>query len=364
MVKTVVVKPLEALGWDDARAGDFAEAAGDNAARPGRVLAVHRINCDVMTEHGVVIAVADPERGGPPELPAAGDWVVLEDHPDVDDPVVTGILPRSSAITRRDPADRLSVQILATNIDVVFVVHPLDQDLNLRRIERSLVLAFDSGAEPVVVLTKADLSDDPDRAVEQVRAVALDAPVECTSAVTGAGIEALRDYAHPNRSIALIGASGAGKSSLINRLLGEDVQEVGEVREADAKGRHTTTRRELFAVPGGGVLIDTPGLRGLGLWDAVEGVSLAFQDVETLAAECRFRDCRHDQEPGCAVRAAIEADELPARRLESWRRLHDELARLETEQDEQKWQAGEGRRRPARRSRGSRRGGQRKKRRR
>jgi ribosome biogenesis GTPase len=292
-----------------------------------------------------------------------GDWVALASHPDVDDPVVAGVLPRRSAIRRRDPADRTNVQVLATNVDVVFIVHGLDRELNLRRIERTLAVAFDSGATPVVVLTKADLLDDPETSAAQVRAIALDADVCVASAVTGEGIETLASYGKPDRTIALLGASGVGKSSLINAIVGEQVQETGTVRDADAKGRHTTTLREMILLPNGGVVIDTPGLRGMGLWDAEEGIALAFADIEDLAAECRFRDCAHENEPDCAVIAAIDAGELDERRLDSWRRLNDELSRLEAAQKQQAWQAGEGKRRPPRRGQSARRGGERKRRR-
>jgi len=216
----------------------------------------------------------------------------------------------------------------------------------------------------VVVLTKADVADDAPAARRAVEQVAFDCDVAVCSAVTGQGVDELAAYARPNRTIALIGASGAGKSTLINQLIGEDRQETADVREADGKGRHTTTRRELIALPEGGVLVDTPGLRGLGLWDAEAGVSLAFGDIQELASECKFRDCRHEHEPDCAVKAAINRGDLAPRRLESWLRLRNELAHLTRLQQEQEQQAGEGRRPPTRRGQRSRRGSQRKKRRR
>jgi ribosome biogenesis GTPase len=330
------VDDLRRYGWDEAVAARFDEIATADL-RPGRVTRVHRINCDVVTADGEIVARPHPrladDHGA--SLPAAGDWVAV-DQPDAgDEPVIEAIVPRWSAISRRDPADRASEQVLAADVDVVLVVHGLDQDLNLRRIERSLVLAHVSGAQPLVVLSKADLADDVDPVVEAVREIALDAEVLVTSCVTGRGIDDVRERARPNRTLALIGASGAGKSTLINQLVGRDVQETGDVREADAKGRHTTSQRELIPLPGGGVLIDTPGLRGLGLWDADEGIALAFADIDALADACKFRDCAHDAEPGCAVKQAIADGDLDERRLDSYRRLVDEMDELVARQEEQ-----------------------------
>jgi ribosome biogenesis GTPase len=336
--------------------------SGEDQQR-GRVVSVHRINVDVVTDDGETVAVPDPDTDGPPELPVVGDWVLLEQRPDVSDPVIVEVLPRRTVISRRDPADRLNEQVLAANVDVVFVVQGLDHELNLRRLERSMVVAFDSGATPVLVLTKADLADDPEGSLEAAKAIAPDLDVHLTSTVTGQGIDELRHHARPDRTVALLGPSGAGKSSLVNQLLREERQEIADVREVDAKGRHTTTRREMIPLPGGGVIIDTPGLRGLGLWEASEGIALAFADIEALAADCQFRDCMHDTEPGCAVKAAIEEGTLDQRRLESWLRLHAELANVEQQQREQQQLAGEGKRRPPRRGQAARRGGHRKKRR-
>jgi ribosome biogenesis GTPase len=330
------VDDLRRYGWDDTVAARFDEVAGPGRV-PGRVTRVHRINCDVVTAAGEIVARPHPrlaeDHGA--SLPAAGDWVAVDEPAAGDEPVIEAIVPRWSAISRRDPADRASEQVLAADVDVVLVVHGLDQEPNLRRIERTLVLAHVSGAQPLVVLTKADLAADPDAAVAAVREIALDAEVIATSDVTGEGIDDVRARARPNRTLALIGASGTGKSTLINRLVGREVQETGGVREVDRKGRHTTTQRELVPLPGGGVLIDTPGLRGLGLWDADEGIALAFADIDELAASCRFRDCAHDTEPGCAVNAAIDAGDLDARRLESYRRLVAEMDDLAQRQEEQ-----------------------------
>ncbi len=329
---------LVRYGWNEQLAESF-HAMAHTGDHPARVSRVHRINCDVVTENGDHVASPSPrlsERPGGDTLPAVGDWVALSDEDETPEPVIVAILPRHSAISRRDPADVAREQVLAANVDVVFVIHGMDTELNLRRIERSLVLAFDSGAQPVVVLTKSDLAADADEWADRVRPVLHDVEVHVTSAETDLGIDALASYATGNRTIALLGASGAGKSTLVNALVGEDVAHTADVREGDAKGRHTTVVRELIPLPEGGVIVDTPGLRGLGLWDADAGLDLAFPDIGALAENCRFRDCTHAHEPGCAVKDAVEADQLAPRRLHSWRRLQVELDDLTHRQEEQR----------------------------
>lgn len=343
---------LATYGWDEKVAARFADTAPPDTT-PGRVTRVHRINCDVVTDRGELVARPGPDllEATGASLPATGDWVVLVEDAD-GELLVASVLPRRSAISRRDPADRASEQILAADVDLVLVVHGLDRELNLRRIERSLVLAHASGAEPVLVLTKVDTIDDPGPIVDELAGVALDADIVVTSATTGVGIDALRDLARPNHTLALLGASGAGKSTLINTLVDDAVQDTGDVREGDAKGRHTTTQRELIALPGGGVLVDTPGLRGLGLWDAEEGVALAFADIDELAERCKFRDCAHESEPGCAVTDAIESGALDPRRLDSYRRLVGEMDDLARRQEEQERKQKRGRPKPGRKPSG------------
>lgn len=298
---------LVPLGWDDRVAALYASVATEDH-QPGRVGRVDRDRCTVRIASGQVRAAADV-------LPTTGDWVALRMEPR---PAVDVILPRWSSLEREG-------QLLAADIDVVFVVASLDRPLNLNRIERELVLAWDSGARPVVLLTKADAVADAGELLETVAARAVGTDVVLTSASDGRGVEEVLAHLRPNRSAVLLGPSGAGKSTLVNRLLSEEAQAIGDVREGDHRGRHTTTSRHLLVIPGGGVLIDTPGLRSVGLTGAEGGVALAFPDVEEIAEGCKFRDCRHTAEPGCAVAAAVEDGRLDPDRVASYTKLQGEL---------------------------------------
>ena len=302
---------------------------------PGRVSRVDRGLPLVLTEEGPVRAEPAAHLRETADGPmAVGDWVALAVPEGHDVTIVEAILPRSSAFTRKDPGEQAIGQVIAANIDTVFVVQALAPNgPNLSRLERELVLAWESGAIPAVVLTKADLCPDPDALRDEVAAVALGVEIHLTSAVTGAGVDELHDHIEPGQTVAFFGASGVGKSTLLNSLMGDEVQETAEVREYDGKGRHTTVAREMFFLPEGGILIDTPGMRALALWEAEEGLASAFPDIEELADGCRFGDCTHTREPGCAVRAAVETGELPERRLESYVRLTEELRRVAERQD-------------------------------
>jgi ribosome biogenesis GTPase len=308
---------LEALGWDDQWA-EVALDVGRSGVQPGRVARVDFGRATVLTAAGAVRA-----RPEPGQSVAVGDWVLLAGER------VRNVLPRRSAFVRGDPFEGSArgAQVVAANVDVAFVMQSLTNGPNVRRLERELVLAFESGAHPVVVLTKVDL-DEPDHVAGSVEAARTAAPgieVLAISARTGLGLDELRSHIATGTTIALIGASGVGKSTLVNALVGTDVQATGDVRANDQRGRHTTTARELVPLPGGGLLIDTPGLRAVSLWDADEGLSRVFSDVEELAAQCRFRDCSHTTEPGCAVTAAIEAGGLTRERFEHYLRLDEEL---------------------------------------
>ncbi|MFV0132966.1 ribosome small subunit-dependent GTPase A [Streptomyces sp. HMX87] len=319
---------LAPYGWDEAWADAFAPYAGEGLL-PGRVVRVDRGQCDVVTADGIVRAdTAFVTPHDPLRVVCTGDWAVVE--PGGNPRYVRTYLPRRTAFMRSTSSKRSEGQILAANVDHAVVAVSLAAELDLARVERFLALAWESGAQPVVVLTKADLVPDPAtlaHLVQDVETTATGVPVLTVSAARGEGLDVLAAVVSGGTAV-LLGQSGAGKSTLANALLGVDVMDVRAVRDVDGKGRHTTTTRNLLALPGGGVLIDTPGLRGVGLWDAGSGVGQVFAEIEELAEECRFHDCAHQSEPGCAVLAAIDAGELPVRRLESYRKLLRENQRI------------------------------------
>jgi ribosome biogenesis GTPase len=326
--------PLADFGWDAGFARDFHSIHIDDLV-PARVVAEHRGRYVVRTAEGERAAVLAGRlrhhTRGRDALPATGDWVAVD--PGDGTAAIQAVLPRRSVFRRKAAGDATEAQVLAANVDVALVAAALPDDVNPRRIERYLALAWESGAVPVVLLTKADLADDVDAALRGVRAVAPGVDVAAVSAVTGAGVDALARWLKPGRTGVVLGASGAGKSTLTNLLAGAQTLRTGAVRD-DGKGRHTTTHRQLVRLANGALLTDTPGMRELQMWTADAGLESAFADVEALAARCRFADCAHDAEPGCAVRAAAESGMLDPARLESWRRLRRELAWLETRQDQ------------------------------
>jgi ribosome biogenesis GTPase len=324
---------LEALGWDAVWASEL-EGLEQPDLIPGRVAAQHRGAYAVWTEDGDVRAeVAGAlyyQRAVGGILPAVGDWVGLRRRSEGGRVTIHTVLGRRSAITRKTP-DRNSVdQVLAANVDLIFLLSGLDDDFSLRRLERYLTTAWESGAEPVVVLTKTDLRADVAEVVLAAETVAIGVPVLPVSNVTGEGLDAVEPYLRAGRTAVLLGSSGVGKSTLLNRLAGEELMRTAEVA-ADGTGRHTTTHRELLRLPSGGLVIDTPGLRELQLFEG--DVSAAFADVEALASECRFRDCAHMREPGCAVLAAVDNGVLELDRLRSWRKLQRELAAIAARTD-------------------------------
>jgi ribosome biogenesis GTPase len=315
---------LTSLGWD----GSYPKL--DRHHRPGRVVRADRGICTVLCADGTVRAslggnVMAAAARDPANLPCAGDWVAVRAWPD-DRLTIESVLPRRTAIVRRTSDKDSTGQVLAANIDAAAVVEPMHPTPDVGRIERLLALAWDSGAQPVVVLTKCDLAADPDSVAADIAAFAPGVDVVAASALRGDGLERLRPLVAAGRTLGLLGPSGAGKSTLVNALAGAAVMGTQTIRRADGKGRHTTTYRALIPVPGGGAVLDTPGVRAVGLLDGSQGLDQAFVDVAELAAECRFSDCRHEDEPGCAVRAAIESGDLAPRRLASWRRLQREIA--------------------------------------
>lgn len=328
---------LETLGWNDRLAQEFAPFAARELA-PARVALEHKHIYGVLTEEGDRLArVAGRLRHratAAVEYPAVGDWVALRVTPGEARASIHAVLPRRSRFSRKVAGDLTQEQVVAANIDTVFLATGLDQNYNLRRIERYLVTGWKSGAQPVVLLTKADVCDDVEARVREVESVASGAPVLVTSAKARSGLELLRPYLRPGETVAILGSSGVGKSTLINALIGRDVQRTAEVAARGDRGRHTTTHRELILLPGGGLIIDTPGLREIQLWETGESLDTAFADVAALAAECRFSDCQHETEPGCAVRLAVAEGVLPEDRLESYVKLRREADALSEKQDE------------------------------
>lgn len=327
---------LAALGWTSHFAESFAPFQ-DAGLMPARVALEHTHIYRVHTGQEEWLArVAGRLRHdatGRADYPAVGDWVAVEPPAHSGEARIKAVLPRFSRFSRRAAGDATEEQVVAANIDIVFLVAGLDHDFNPRRLERYLMVAWESGATPVIVLNKADLVPDPDAFVGQVRAVAPAVEIHAVSAREPASLEALRRLLTSGRTGALLGSSGVGKSTIVNSILGHDLLRTHDVRESDSRGRHTSTNRQLVVLPGGGLLLDTPGMRELQLWDS-GGRSETFADVTALAERCRFRDCRHRNEPGCAVVAAVGEGELPATRLESFRKLDAEREHVARQQDE------------------------------
>jgi ribosome biogenesis GTPase len=325
---------LHEFGWNDAFARAFEEHA-EQGLLPARVAAEHQHVYTLLTGEEELLARVTGRLRHTAEVrsdfPAVGDWVAARRLPNEEWATIHAILPRKSRFSRKVAGIDAEEQIVASNVDTVFLLMGLDGDYNPRRLERYLALAWQSGATPVVLLSKADLSDDAEPRRREIEAQG--APVHLVSARTGQGLPAVTAYLRPGETVALLGSSGVGKSTLVNALLGEDRLRTREVRATDDRGRHTTTARELLVLPGGALVIDTPGMRELQLWEATRGLEATFADVEELAAGCRFGDCGHDREPGCAVRAAVDEGRLPAVRLESYHKLKRELQSFATRHD-------------------------------
>jgi ribosome biogenesis GTPase / thiamine phosphate phosphatase len=327
---------LAELGWDETFAAAYEPWQSKANVRPGRVVIefnqIFRIYLDQDEIDAITAGRLKHRARGRAELPAVGDWVVVRKRAEEDRGVIMEVLPRRSAFTRRAAGEPTGEQIVAANVDVVFIVMGLDRDYNLRRLERYLVMARESSASPAIVLTKPDLCLDLAAQLNEVTALAGDVVVHVANPKTGEGVEHLRRHFAPGRTAALLGSSGVGKTTIINRLVGTDIRRTREVRGADSRGRHTTTHRELVALPDGGLIIDTPGMRELQLWDASAAVRQTFDEIEALAPECHFADCRHRDEPRCAVKTAVAEGKISAERLDSYLKVQSELAELARQQ--------------------------------
>ena len=294
---------------------------------PARITAQHKERYEIVSQHGTGWARLKTKEyyAGTELFPTVGDYVMV-DYIENGDSRITATLPRRTFFSRREPGPIPREQAVAANFDYVFILQSLNQDFNPRRLERYLTLARQSGAVPVIVLTKADLAVDPDGYLLRAERVASGAEIRVISARTGYGLDALRPYLQPGKTAVFLGSSGVGKSSLVNALAGEEFMTVGGIREEDGRGRHTTTHRQMIRLSSGFLIIDTPGMRELGMWQIDDGLEEAFADVERYLGRCRFSDCRHEREPGCAIRAALAAGELDPARWESYRKLQGEAA--------------------------------------
>jgi ribosome biogenesis GTPase len=329
---------LPELGWNEGFARHFEPWGVKPDVLPGRVAIefnhIYRIYTDGDELEAVAAGRLKHHAASRSELPAVGDWVAVRKRPGHGRGSIQAVLPRRSRFSRKVAGNVTEEQVVAANVDVVFLVMALDHDFSVRRLERYMLLARESGASPVILLTKPDLCDDVPARVADVVVVARDLPVHVLSPKTNEGVDQVAAHLTTGRTGALLGSSGVGKSTIINRLVGHDLRKTREVREQDSKGRHTTMHRELVKLPGGGLIIDTPGMRELQLWDVGDAVRETFDDIESLAAGCHFTDCRHSDEPRCAVKAAVDDGRLPAARLVSYLKLQDELAFLARQQEE------------------------------
>lgn len=329
------MKTLEQFGWNDF----FQAQLTDDEFAIGRVTLEHKRMYRLVNEKGEWLGELSGkfryEATLKEDYPAVGDWVLFTPLESEKKAVIHRVFERKSRFIRQGAGEKVEQQIVAANVDYVFIVSSLNNDFNARRIERYVLLAYESGASPVIVLTKKDLCDDVDEKLAEVESIAIGVPVVCVNNLQREGYEGLSPFLKKGTTIALLGSSGVGKSSLLNGLMEKEIQKTLTVRKGDDKGRHTTTHRELFTLPSGALMIDTPGMRELKLWDGADSLDTTFADIEQLANECRFNDCQHDSEPGCAVKAAIEEGALTKERLKSYQKLQREIEFSKRKQDQQ-----------------------------
>ena len=327
---------LETFGWNQFFATNFAPFA-DEGYSAGRVAVQHKTQYDLYTEYGELSAETtgkmQHDAQSKKDLPVVGDWVVLRIREQERKATIYDIVPRKSKFSRKAAGTKTEEQIVAANIDTVFLVTGLDGNFNLRRLERYLVVAWESGADPVIVLNKADLCDDIEQKVREVEPVALGVPIVVMSAINDRGLDQVLAHVRRGTTGALLGSSGVGKSTIVNHLLGRELLKTQEVRATDDRGRQTTTRRELLLLPSGGLLMDTPGMRELQLWGGDRGIIDVFEDIAEMARQCPFRDCQHGPEPGCAVQKALRDGTLDPGRFASYQKLQKEIAYLNRRQD-------------------------------
>jgi ribosome biogenesis GTPase len=319
---------LASFGWSEFFESRF-KLYEDHGYTAGRVALEHKNFYRVYTEDGDVLAELSGklrhEAANRSDLPVVGDWVAVRSRPEGDRAMIHAVLPRRTSFARKTAGSRTVEQIVGANIDTVFLLTSLNQDFSLRRIERYLLTAWESGANPIIILSKSDLCERVAETIDEVRSIAGSVTIHAVSVVTGEGLQDIAQYFKHGQTVALLGSSGVGKSSLINHLAGIDLLKVQTVREHDDRGRHTTTHRELVLLPAGGLVLDTPGMRELQLWDGDESLQLVFDDIEELAGRCYFGDCHHQDEPRCAVREALAAGTIDAGRYESYEKLQKEL---------------------------------------
>lgn len=314
---------IEITGWNEELESAFSIYKGPYVA--GRVMSRHKTLCEILISGEIIKAGISGALLRLGKQPVVGDFVVLLDQPELNLYTIVNTLPRRTCLSRGAAGDGAEEQIVAANIDTIFIVTSVGRDLNLRRLERYLTVVYSSGAKPVIVLNKIDLTDNPSQVIEKIRPVAGNVPVVAISALSKDGIGELEPHIGPGETVALIGSSGVGKSTMINAFFGRSIQKTMEIREDDDKGRHTTTVRQSFLLPNGGVIIDNPGIREIQLGDSYDGLERAFADIAEIGQKCRFKDCTHNQEPGCVVQMAVKNGTIAKERFESYQKLTAEL---------------------------------------